>query len=116
VNFNSDDLDVAETEYLSPMSWMDRFNVSCVGMLDVVKPLTSLHVIPIRQALYPIRSHFFGGVSGVSLMSNAKVSVERLLSMFRANNLISEIGIGLLNTILKSLLPSISFQFFTVIS
>lgn len=60
-------------------------------------------------------SHFFGGVSGVSLISNAKVNVERLLSMFKANSLISPIDIFLLNTMLKNLLPSISFQYFIVV-
>lgn len=84
-------------------------------MLDVVNSLISQHVIPIRQALYPVDSHFFGGVSGISLISNAKVNVERLLSMFKANSLISPTGIFLLNTILKSLPPSISFQYFMVI-
>ncbi|SEP31139.1 hypothetical protein SAMN04487856_11979 [Pseudomonas sp. ok266] len=84
-------------------------------MLDVVNSLISQHVIPIRQALYPMDSHFFGGVSGISLISNAKVNVERLLSMFKANSLISPTGIFLLNTMLKSLPPSISFQYFMVI-
>ncbi|CAI8730764.1 hypothetical protein EMIT0347P_140082 [Pseudomonas sp. IT-347P] len=81
-------------------------------MLDVVKSLISLHVSPIRHALYPMVSHFLGGVSGVSLISNANVNVEMLLSMFKENSLISPIGIFLLNTILKNLLPSISFQYF----
>lgn len=84
-------------------------------MLDVVKSLVSPHVIPIRQALYPMDSHFFGGVSGVSLISNTNVNVERLLSMFKANNLISPMDIFLLNTILKNLLPSISFQYFIIV-
>lgn len=84
-------------------------------MLAVVKSLISPHVIPIRQALYPMDSHFFGGVSGVSLISNANVNVERLLSMFKANNLISPMDIFLLNTILKNLLPSISFQYFIIV-
>lgn len=78
--------------------------------MDVVKLVTSLHVIPVRQALYPVDSHFFGGVSGISLMSNARVSVERLLSMFRVKSLISPIGTFRLKTMLKSLLPCISFQ------
>lgn len=71
-----------------------------------------LQLRPILQVLKPDCFHLVGGVSGYSVMSNSRVITGLLLSMFKENSVTSPIGIGVVKTLLKNMLPSSSFQNF----
>lgn len=84
-----------------------------LGIFFISTSLRPPQLNPNLQVLNPAVTHFKGGLSGTSEMSNAMWMCEWSLLMSTENKVISPMGVGVVNTLLNKMLPSKSFQNFT---
>jgi len=112
LNSINDPADSALTEKKFSCLCTDMLNVSNVGKFFMMRSVIPPQLSPIRQVLKPSAIHFSGGLSGISGISNSMFIWDLLLSMLKEKRVIFPIRIGVVNTWLKKILLSKSFQNF----
>lgn len=91
---------------------MLMLSFSFVGILFIFRSPIPPQFKPMRHVLNSDLFHFVGGASGSSEMSNSSIIVGLLLSMLTVKSSMVLMAMGVVNTWLKKVLPSRSFQNF----